>query len=443
MDQPLRRAISLMSDENVTGAEIRISPWGSISGRVLDEDGEPEPGALVTVFKEFFQSGIKTWDKSGAVSANDLGEYRAPNLPPGRYLVQAYTARPQPNTRYGARLENAEQRSYYQTYYPATVRQRDAAVIELGSGGEIRGIDIRLMRLARPASVHIAGKVVGLPPDSPVVVSVSLKAIDEVSFGSDSKLARPPDYAFDLVAPPGQYTILARIYAGGSEAYGSQALSLTGGISGIALALAPPPVITARLVAPQNAGQVKLQGVLIWIADPARHGVWERRSDTAGKFAIPNPLQPGVYGVSVDKPSLPEGLFVQKIVFGEHEIPEGEFEVSTSAALDIFLSEGAGRITGAVVDKEDHLCAASSVTLIPTDPKLRPEKAVPDESGAFTFRSLPPGKYTLFAWEEMYDDRWQDPEFRKRYEDRATPVTVGRAETQNVRIRVIAAQDIK
>jgi hypothetical protein len=43
----------------------------------------------------------------------------------------------------------------------------------------------------------------------------------------------------------------------------------------------------------------------------------------------------------------------------------------------------------------------------------------------------------------MYDDRWQDPEFRKRYEDRATPVTVGRAETQNVRIRVIAAQDIK
>jgi hypothetical protein len=52
-----------------------------------------------------------------------------------------------------------------------------------------------------------------------------------------------------------------------------------------------------------------------------------------------------------------------------------------------------------------------------------------DDEGNFHFTGPRPGKYSLFAWEEV-DDDWQGPEFRKKYEDHATEVTVGPRESQ-------------
>ena len=61
----------------------------------------------------------------------------------------------------------------------------------------------------------------------------------------------------------------------------------------------------------------------------------------------------------------------------------------------------------------------------------------------FQFTGVRPGKYRLFAWEEVDDDLWQDPEFRKNYESLATEITVGPSETQNAHLRVIAVDTMK
>jgi hypothetical protein len=54
-----------------------------------------------------------------------------------------------------------------------------------------------------------------------------------------------------------------------------------------------------------------------------------------------------------------------------------------------------------------------------------------------------PGPATLFAWEEVDDGLWPDPEFRKKYESRATEITVGPSQTQNAQLRVIGAEEMK
>jgi hypothetical protein len=41
------------------------------------------------------------------------------------------------------------------------------------------------------------------------------------------------------------------------------------------------------------------------------------------------------------------------------------------------------------------------------------------------------------------NDLWQDPESSKKYENRATQVTVGPSETQKAQLRVIAAEEMK
>ena len=48
-------------------------------------------------------------------------------------------------------------------------------------------------------------------------------------------------------------------------------------------------------------------------------------------------------------------------------------------------------------------------------------------NGAFLFQKVPPGDYKLFAWSEDTIDNggpWLDPEYLRRYEDRATPVRI-------------------
>jgi hypothetical protein len=56
----------------------------------------------------------------------------------------------------------------------------------------------------------------------------------------------------------------------------------------------------------------------------------------------------------------------------------------------------------------------SPVTLIPADGKSRPVKQSVDDDGNFKIAGLRPGTYKLFAWEEVDDGAWQDPEFRKK-----------------------------
>jgi hypothetical protein len=131
------------------------------------------------------------------------------------------------------------------------------------------------------------------------------------------------------------------------------------------------------------------------------------------------------------------------VKLGEQEISLDDFELQGSAQMDILLSNTAGKIKGSVSDADDRLVPASIVTLIPTDGKSRPVKQSADEKGNFQFASLRPGKYDLFAWEEVDDGLWQDPDFRKKYENRSAEVTVGPSDTQNIQLRVILEDEMK
>ena len=127
----------------------------------------------------------------------------------------------------------------------------------------------------------------------------------------------------------------------------------------------------------------------------------------------------------------------------DQEVSADDFEIQTSAQLSIVLSNAAGKITGSVLDGDGKPVPDSKVTLIPTDGKLRPRKLSLGDDGSFQFTSLRPGKYKLFAWEQLDDDLWEEPEFRKPYESRAMEITVGPSETQNAQLHVIAVDEMK
>jgi uncharacterized GH25 family protein len=165
-------------------------------------------------------------------------------------------------------------------------------------------------------------------------------------------------------------------------------------------------------------------------------------ADAMGKLAFPQPTPPGHYAIALDARSIPDGCYVKDVKLGGQEVSADGFEIRSSAEIEIILSNKAGTITGSVVDNDGKPIPSSRATLIPSDTNSRPAAQTADDGGKFKFAALRPGTYKLYAWEEVDDSLWQDPEFRKKYESRAKEITVGPSETQNVQLSAIAAEEM-
>lgn len=106
-------------------------------------------------------------------------------------------------------------------------------------------------------------------------------------------------------------------------------------------------------------------------------------------------------------------------------------KILTSTHIDIVLSPSADTITGVASDYPGAI-----VTLIPSDPTAPPVKQIAGDDGQFTFTNLRPGEYRLYAWDQVDDDLWPDPDFRKRYDSTTVEITVAPRSTVNSKLRV-------
>lgn len=119
-------------------------PQALITGRILDEDGEPMPRATVSVLTKRYPQGKPILMLVASVNANDIGEYRVPDLNPGRYLVSA-NWRDYASTVAAAPLDKPEE-AYSATFYPSAKTDSLAQVVEVTAGQQLPGIDIRMRK---------------------------------------------------------------------------------------------------------------------------------------------------------------------------------------------------------------------------------------------------------------------------------------------------------
>ena len=140
--------IRLGQDQHVKDVVFKLSPQAVITGKVVDEDGDPVTNVQVRAMKMMYRSGKKQWQEVNSGQSSDIGEYRIPSLEPGRYLV---STRPRnPNNNMGGPpnqpMPDTPELAYVGTYYPSTTDSANAVPVDVGPGGEIRGIDVRLVK---------------------------------------------------------------------------------------------------------------------------------------------------------------------------------------------------------------------------------------------------------------------------------------------------------
>jgi hypothetical protein len=145
VSQP-EREVSI-SDRGCASVVYYISENGRMSGRVVDEAGQPVARILVSVVPSGSdpKAAFVTLDRT-----DDEGQFNFSAIPSGRYLIAVnFNRYPEPNDTTNA---------YPPAFYPGVVDQTAAEVISLGMGEKRTGLDIRISA-RRPSSV-LAGQIV-------------------------------------------------------------------------------------------------------------------------------------------------------------------------------------------------------------------------------------------------------------------------------------------
>ncbi len=137
-------------------------------------------------------------------------------------------------------------------------------------------------------------------------------------------------------------------------------------------------------------------------------------------------------------------FFLKSVTLGGQNIATG-FKASGPAALELVMSTKGGVIDGAVIEKEkdvdnDHPVPNATVVAVPEE-KFRkiPDRFVTgstDQHGHFTLRGIPPGSYTLYAWQDLEDGVYRDPSFLKSQERNGTTANVEEGSQQKIELKL-------
>jgi hypothetical protein len=452
------RVLNLAAGQELKDLVIRLQSAAVIRGRVTDEDGDALPNAEVTVLRETFAAGRRRWEQAGGERSNDLGEYRVAGLPAGNYYVSvtpppdfkslietAGNAHPADT----ATTDKSAATSYQTMYYPGTTDRGQAAPLQLRAGDEF---PVNFSLTPSP-SLTIRGSVVNLPPRSSAVIMLQSRDFNLVLNGAD--IHQDGSFVIRDVSP-GSYTILATVDGSPVPMTARQSLQVAGDVEG--LRLAPQPGASIR-------GHVRLEGKLDGKArfDPSQiflvlHPV--DAGDDAGMLTIGDQFTNLTHVAadgSFEWKDIPAGIYYVQLM-GENEANADWFMKSTLAggrevndsgisvnggtvALDLVLNANGGIADGVVTDQKGQPVGNAIVVAVP-EARLRSRvdryrKTVSDQSGRFSLRGIPPGDYTLFAWESVEGEAYYNPEFLKSYEGQGSALRVGEGERKSVQLPII------
>ncbi len=142
------RSLQLSPGRRLEGVDFSLAQTGSISGRVLDEDGEPKEEMVVFLLGREYRLGNIRYTPRGASKTDDRGVYRIDDMAPGHVnllYVRPYD-RKAPAMAEAPLDPGFRQPVDAETFYPQARSVRDAATVEIGPGEHRQGVDIRLVR---------------------------------------------------------------------------------------------------------------------------------------------------------------------------------------------------------------------------------------------------------------------------------------------------------
>jgi hypothetical protein len=113
--------------------------------------------------------------------------------------------------------------------------------------------------------------------------------------------------------------------------------------------------------------------------------------------------------------------------------------------MTIVINPNGGQIEGSVQNAKGDAAIGATVTLIPDASHLSLawlyKTASTDQNGRFTVKGVRPGEYKIYAWEEVEQGAYMDPDFVKPHESAGEKVSVKDSGQATVQLKAIPAEN--
>ena len=411
---------------------IKLIPYGTISGLLLDEDGDPIRNLTVAAMKWQYTSNGRELREARTATSNDLGEYRIFDVPPGKYLIKINPPR--------LRLSTREvDKTFAPVFYPGVLPISGALVQEIAPGQQLRALNFNLRRTQ---FATIRGRVIA-PAGSNMNAGL-LMAMDggtsSSSGGTDDKEGK---FAFYGI-PPGPIFVTGG-YTVAGQRYDTMVEVDVGStdINGLELRPVPPMDVGGSL---RIAGEttIKPSQVSVSLDGPSagRNATSEATIRDDGSLLF-HQVSAGKYRVTLGR--LQNTLYIKSIQWGTQDITDLPLDllggVPPRTELAIVLGTDSGQIEGIVSTENSAPADSAMVTLVPTGGhRSRPfyKTATADNAGHFIIRAIAPGSYKLYAWDKVDPNAvMYDPDFLRPYEALGETVEVRSSDKKVLEVKLI------
>ena len=373
--------------------------------------------------------------------------------------------------------------TYVPVYYPGSTDPATAAPIDLRPGANYTGVDLLVTEVR---TVSVRGRVIDGATGRRSGISVTLLPRDSivggpqkglpatVSESGEFEVRRVTPGAYDLVASLGNQTFVS-VSAGGQTSVKELVLfrssterpepgrlsgdSPTGRLAGvvridvgnadvrnITVSLQAGVDITGRVNIDQGLASerdVDLGRIRVLLRpDPLLPQLTPvpPRTDPDGTFTVTGVI-PFEYRLQVT--GLSRNHYVRSARLGEADVLNSRLRLDgpPRGAMEVVIGTDAGTLDAIVRDDHQSLVTGVRVVLVPDPPRRQRSDlfrtAIADADGRIHVEGIPPGDYTLFAWEDVEEGAWQDPTFLSVNEPLGQAVRIGENARESVELRLI------
>jgi Carboxypeptidase regulatory-like domain len=425
-----------LDTENLT---LRLDPVAVLTGKVLDESGDPVRNATVTVYREDHFSGVSRIRRFRAAQTDDLGSYEISALDAGTYFVAArakpwYEVHRRKSQPAGAenlpvQVDNSLDVAYPTTYYADTTQSDEATPIPI-RGGDRLEVDIHLTPL--PA-LHLLMQDTNDQRgfNMPILHESTFEGSEQVTAGV--QMVSPGLYEITGL-PAGRYS--ARFSSNGQLGPPNPVDLTSDGQELAAPTSEAPSTLKATIRIPR---ETKLPSpMFLVLRDSKGKNVAGQEVDAEGRTDFGS-IAPGTYNFAAYTQNT--AYSVVRISTQGSEISGHTLTVSAGSPMAVSLTLVAGVVNvEGFAKRAGKASPGAMIALVPKDPEHNRELFRRDQSdldGSFNLRSGIPGTYTVVAIENGWDLDWAQPAVIAHYAEHGEAITIDERSEGSVHLPVV------
>jgi hypothetical protein len=452
----LGRTVQLGEGQVLKGIDFALPRMGVISGRVLDETGEPITQAIVWAMHFGRHQGTRRlipfavteeccWRGSFAIT-DENGQYSLV-LPAGEFVVMGLTRETWP-----LESDPAQVLSYPVTFYPGTLEPNQADRIKLGVGQEVGSIDFSLVpaRTSRVSGVVL--NAAGAPvANESVTLSQEVRGPQGGSTFAPNTARTGDDGHFSVPnLQPGEYLLAVRSAAGPDQPAqeARQMLQVTGtDIDGLVVVTGSGGTVRGEIVSDDGTQVPGVDRLFVRARALTRASrsstltsADNGRVHTDSRFEVKGLVGPVVLSVR----SLTGDWTLKAIELDGRDLADDPIDVPHGhivSGVRVVLTNRPTILRGRLLNEKQRPAHGTIVIFTEDVSRWRDESRTirairPDQHGDFTFKGLPAGKYLFAAVDYAQDGQWYDPAFLEDLRPRAQRLSLVEAESKRIDLTV-------